>query len=80
VETLTRTNLIRLAQQHLEALGDAAADLGLRLDLQQDSLDMVTLARLAAEAEALCGRLEALRAELPAEVDPEAALAVPGTT
>jgi hypothetical protein len=66
VETLTHTNLVRLAQQHLEARGDAAADLGLRIELQQVSLDPVTLARLAAEAEDLRGRLEALRGELPA--------------
>jgi hypothetical protein len=70
VEPLTHTNLVRLAQQHLEALGDAAADLGLRLELQQDTLDMVTLARLAVEVEGLCGRLASLQAELPAETVP----------
>jgi hypothetical protein len=70
VETLTHTNLVRLAQQRLEALGDAAADLGLRIELQQDSLDPLTLARLAAEAEALYGRLVSLQAELPAEAGP----------
>jgi hypothetical protein len=69
VEPLTHTNLVRLAQQHLEALGDAAADLGLRIELQQDSLNLVTLARLAAEVEALGGRLAALQAKLPAELN-----------
>jgi hypothetical protein len=77
VNAADRQHLTRLAQRHLEALGDAAADLGLRLELQQDSLDPMALARVAAEAEALCGQLEALRdwlpAPLPAEADPCAA-------
>jgi hypothetical protein len=68
----TATPTLRVLER-LQEVAERATGLGLALESPAGELPPRTLEHLATEADALCSRLAALQAALPAEVGPWAA-------